>query len=346
MPSFFQVFKKHGLMIALAILLGQLAAGFVGGIPFGIIFFIGIIAFFVIAGNDGLLDAQGTHDPTGLSNTLHDPALWIMGGLVFLLFLVVALIIAGFTQAGSFAVTEEAVAENRSDIGTYFSKGFKLAFKMALVYLLQFLAGLAIWVLIILGIVLCATGGTVGIVAGVIVFLLCLVLAILLALAFLHAPAILVAEKVTPTRAIALSIRLLRQSFGEVFATGLGLFAIGLIYFFLYLLVMGASMIPMIDQFKEMMMNPHALSGSQPPQAFLMSNALAQLGSMFFSLIISPLMMAMTTLLITYRYHKCLRHHVNPEAVYPVTEAPIVDAPIVEAPVVDAPELNDEETKE
>lgn len=306
MLSYWQVFKRHGWKIALTNLLGRLAASIAVD---AVTTPIALIIMFSL--NPAITDP--TNPPTSPFSS-HE---FLVGmGALYVFSFIVALIRESFIQAGTYAIADEAITQDQSRMGTFFTEGFKLTLKTTLVSLLTFVVSLPVLAFIALGVYLC-TLGTLGIVAGVVVFMLCLLVGIAIGLAFMHAPVILVVERTTVTKSISQSIQLFRQSFGEVVKTFLGILAISIPYLLL-LVIVCAPFIALMVQLPD----PSSADPGPTPDLgpFVASLFLFVLGILFLTFIVEPIVIAMTSSLIVYRYHKHLRQYVNPESMAVIVE--------------------------
>ncbi|MBA4543721.1 hypothetical protein H1164_12555 [Thermoactinomyces daqus] len=195
MLRFSDILRQHGVKVWLSNLVGSLAVGIVGA-------FIFVLFFFALMIVGGALLVGSLPSGISLDTMTGDEIIPMLDSffssgtlLILLLFLLIGgilyLLLEAFQNAGSISVAVQAVAENKSDISTYFSKGFKYMLKAFLVYLLSSLAYLVPGLLLLIGII---AAGMNSPVIGALLILIGLIGFFILGLAFMHAPYILISE--------------------------------------------------------------------------------------------------------------------------------------------------------
>jgi hypothetical protein len=296
--NYFDTLKKHGLKLTLAIFLGNLVTTL---IFVGTLFVLIIIAGLSVA--IGGFESYFTQQLDQLENIpfeeLPHVLVTILSSPSFLVFLLLsvfmifflAFILSGFQTAGSVTVTREALIENRTDIGSFFTNGFKFTGKMAGLLFLSSLPYLVPIGLAFSSIPLSAAPGATAFLSGLPLLLIGFVLALLIAIALLHAPIILIAEKTSVTRAISLSFSLFRKAFARVFGSAFYSFLIYLVTFPVFLLL-----------------------------GFFSDDTM--LGLFIIQLLIGSAITMLVLLLITYRYYKYLRTYIHPNGTEEPTTNP------------------------
>jgi hypothetical protein len=308
--NYFNTLKKHGLKLALAMLLGNLVTSLIFT---GTLILLTILGGLAIAIGGVALQLERQFEQLGeiplealpevLATVFASPSFLIFMLLFFLLLFAVSFVISGFQTAGSVAVTKEALTENRTDIGSFFTNGFQFIGKMTGVLFLSSLPYLLPIGLFLAAITLLTTG---YIVVGLLLLLTGLVLAVAIAMALMHAPIILIAEKTGVTRAISLSFYLFRKAFTRVFGSAfysfliyLGFFTLtGSLLFFLFAA-------------------PERVTTSFPGSTTLdipltMLSMFGGLPELIIQLLLSTVLTMLTLLLITYRYYQYLRIYIHP----------------------------------
>ena len=307
MESYFELFRRHGLKLWVSFFVGSLAATVVAGIFAFLIFLIGGIALFSSAGDvfSALEEAFDPFapDPAAALEAVFSPGVIISLLMMFLLFIGVVLFYSGFTNAGMNTMMRNAVFEDRSSIETYFTQGFRYMMKMVGQIFLTGLFYIPAIILVTIGIFLMiygiAEGGAGPVLGGFLLFLVAAALFIVLALVFLHAPVILVTENAGIWESIALSARLFKRSFGQVFISGLIVFLIYLAYgtfFFILGAIVGIATF-----------DPEAVNAANTGGSGLQT---------FFNLIqyaLTPLIQVLSLLAIFVRYRNRLRPVLYPE---------------------------------
>jgi hypothetical protein len=302
MENYFELLRRHGLMLWASFLVGSLAAGIIVGIAAVILGIISVIVLFAGAA-DALSSLQESLNPDSpdlfaYGDEFFSPEMIFPLLIIGLLFIGIFLLYSGFTSAGTNSIMQKTVFEDRSSIEIYFSQGFRYMFKMVGQQLLIFLLCLPVWIPLILGIVLIVYGSTAGsagsFLGGLFLLLISIVLFVVLALAFMHAPVILVTENTGIWKSIALSFRLFKESFGQVFLSGLIVFLINLMF--------GGIMFVL------------GLIFVDPPAASSADISIG--GDLFFSLlrwIVSFFIQVLSLLAIFVRYRNLLRPRLFPE---------------------------------
>ncbi len=304
--SYFSILKKHGLKILLSNFLGNLAVSFGISIPIVILVVVGMILIGATAGpltglNENMTEEELLQE---MGQVYLPPGTVIAISIIALLFFILILLSTAFQTAGSIAVTAEAAAFNRSDIGTYFKKGFKFTGKMFLLLLLSSLLYAAVFLLGVISILLFSTENAGGIILGILLILAALALSVILGLALMHAPVILLTENTSATQAISKSYYLFKKAFGRVFGSAFYSFLIGMgafIAFFIVLFILS------------LIVNAISPNGEVEGVAGIFF-VLGNLVVLVISWIGQPLITTLTLLLIIYRYFKYMRHWINPNA--------------------------------
>ncbi len=277
MNSFTDTVKKHGLIIWLSHFFAAL-------ITYGVIYFL-VIGGVLIAFGIGV-SSMYSMTMEKLMTVIKELPPVALGGtalVVGLAGILVYLLAYSFGEAGTIAVTANAVSEDEANIRSFFQQGLKNMWRML---------GLGIVSLVAYIPAILAGGGaayTFWVNHSGIGFLLgfaAVVLGILGTLALLFAQYILIAENASIGQSLRGSFSLFTKAFGEVFVTGLILFGLGL--------VSGVSIF--VSGFGGETLH-HAVF--HPVNDFL----------------ISPLVMALMTLVVTYRYFKYLRPILYPSAI-------------------------------
>lgn len=306
--SYFSLLRKHGLKIWLSNLLGNLAASMVVAVATFILVFAGMIIVGATAGpllmglNENMTEEELLQ---AMNQLFSSPGVVITLLILFLLFFIFILLPTAFQTAGSIAVATEAAAFNRSDIGTYFSKGFKYTGKMFLFFLLSSLLYSAVFVVGGISLPLFATDSAGGIIIGILLILVSLILAVVLGLALMHAPVILIAENTSVTRAISKSFYLVKRAFGRVFGSAFYSFLIAMGFFVAFFIVMFVLAL--------IMAGFSSASGGEDGVSVILS-LVGNLIGMVFSWVAGPVITTLTSLLIIYRYFKYMRHWINPNS--------------------------------
>lgn len=306
MENYFEVLRRHGLKLWVSFFVGSLAAGVIAGIAAVISILVGVITLFVSAGdllsNLGEAFDADSPDPAAILENLFSPGMVIPLLITLMLFIGIMLLYSGFTNAGMNASVRNAVFEGRSSIETYFAQGFRYMLKMTGQLFLTGLFYLPVIILFSVGIFLVAygifEGGVPSVLGGMLLFLLATALFILLALVFLHAPVILVTEKTGIWESIALSARLFRKAFGQVFLSGLIVFLIHLIFGFALFMLGAIIGIATFDP-----------SAADPTETSLGLE-------LFFNLlqyVLAPFMQVLSLLAVFLRYQNRLRPRLFPE---------------------------------
>jgi hypothetical protein len=318
MFTYGQLLKRHGLKLWLANLLGYLATSFASGILIMVLIFVGLIGFGASIGedifrlfNENLSPDQQAHL---ISSIFSSPGLWITLLIVLILGILISLVTSAFLEAGSLSMAVEAAEADKSEISTFFERGFKLTFKMFGVLILTGLPQLIPVTLFLTGIILMipdglmegapeaagsASANIVSLLFGLLLLLIGFLLSILFYLMFLHAPVILAAERNRVTDAVKQSVTLFRKAFGKVLITALLCFAIG-----------SAVTLPMI-----LILVPLIIAGGESDSINILSNLIQFL----WQFVSYPVIAALTSLLIAYRYFKYLRSIVRPDLTSPGT---------------------------
>jgi hypothetical protein len=302
---FSDILRQHGVKVWLSNLVGSLAVGIVGAFIF-VLFFLALM----IVGGALLVGSL----PSGISlDTMTGDEIipmldsFFSSGtlLILLLFLLIGgilyLLLEAFQNAGSISVAVQAVAENKSDISTYFSKGFKYMLKAFLVYLLSSLAYLVPGLLLLIGII---AAGMNSPVIGALLILIGLIGFFILGLAFMHAPYILISEDTDVILSLKKSFRLFTKAFGRVFGS----------FFFAMLLTVAIVVVYLLVSFVFVFL------GNSGNQGVL---AVMELIQFLLQIAITPFIMMIITLMIAYRYHKYLRPlivNVEAEPAAPATD--------------------------
>ncbi len=304
MYRFFTTFKKHGFKLWLANLLGLITTF----ILYFIVMFFSIIiaAGFLIS---SFIDANGIEfDPILMAQPDFPYQLGEMiveGGLILLLFLLVMLaisvLIISFSIGGGIGITAEAIANNRSPISSYFKYGLKSLGKMFgylfLSTILFVFFSLALELLF--GYSASGTPSAEGLLLSG--FLSLLFLLVYCAIT-LNAPVIAIVEQTGVFKSFSLSFRLLKNSFGKVLVTILYLIGLTFLFFLIPLLFMPDAYLEPYD-----VSDPYYYS--DPPALASGSD----LGFFVFSLVLLPLYLALTYLIIVYRYFKYMRPFLRPD---------------------------------
>ncbi|SEM99807.1 hypothetical protein [Lihuaxuella thermophila] len=304
--SYSSLLKKHGLKIWLSNFLGNVATSIVIGVITFILVFGGLILIGATAGPLLMgLDQNMTEEEMFrvIDQSLLAPGIALSILILFVLFFILILLPTAFQTAGSIAVAVEAAAFNRSDVGTFFSKGFKYTGKMFLFFLLSSLLYLAVFVVGGIAFPFFATDNGGGIILGVLLTLAAIVLAVLLGLALMHAPVILIAEHTKVTQAISKSFYLFKKAFGRVFGSAFYAFLItaGLfVIYFIVLLIFGS------------VFAGFSAAGTGGEEAAAIFSLIGNLVGMALSWVVGPVFTTITSLLIIHRYFKYLRHWINP----------------------------------
>lgn len=300
--SFSHTLKRHGLKMGLTLFLGNLAVSMVVG-TIVVIFLVigGLIAF---AGFINQFSPDMTDAELGQIFLEQSVGFLVALGIFILIIWVISLFAYAFQTAGSFSVMKEAITEDRSEIGTFFTKGFKFTWKTFLVLLLSHLPYIGVAIVAAFSILFFLMDNVAGYMLGGLVILIAGVLAVVVSLGVLHAPMIVVTENAGALKAFSLSFRLLRQAFGQVFLSGLFLMLINVGFFMVFFLFGMVLSIPLIGM---------GASGASE-ETMIIADIIIQLISMAVNFLVTPLIILLTFLLLTYRYYKYLRVYINPGA--------------------------------
>ncbi|MBA4494601.1 hypothetical protein ACFO25_12745 [Paenactinomyces guangxiensis] len=304
--SYFGILKRHGLKLWVSNLLGYLATSTVTYILALILIAIYLVIVAAVAGSsiDGISETMSdTEAGMYFLEMLTSPGVLLPTLFFFLLFMIVIALTSAFQYAGAISVTVEAAEQNRSDIGTYFTRGFKYTGKMFVLMLLWFAAYLVPSIIGGISIPLFITEEVVGIIIGLLLLLISFILYILISIAFFHAPVILIVENTGATQAMTKSFYLLRKAFGRVFGSA----------FYTFLIYAGTITIFMIVVFILAFMLGLATASSPDAEGILaIFSVVINIVSIFVSWVFTPLLTVITLLLITIRYYKYLRSYINP----------------------------------
>jgi hypothetical protein len=311
--SYFDNLKKHGVKLWLSNLLGNLAAGFISGLLMIIVCIIGLLVIFV-----GVFPEVNNIQSDSELNKLFDslfqsPSVIIGLILLVLLSILISLLQSAFQTAGGIAISIESVTQDRSEIGTYFSKGFKYFGKQFAVLVLSFLFFIPSILLAALSIPLFKMGSASGIISGILLDLITFILMIVTGLAVMHATTIVIAENTGARQAISYSILLFRKAFGRVFGTAFLTFLINIGINFLILLIIG---IPILIYASSALSNDFTSAGGVDAMGSSMAggaNLIINLISFVLNLIFVPIILALSYHLIVYRYFKYLRPIIRPD---------------------------------
>jgi len=153
-----------------------------------------------------------------------DPA-QILGifGFSVIIYYAITFLFASIWGSGAIGSAVEAVCHGQSSIGSFFRTGFRYAFKMLGLTFLMFLTYIP-FLLFFFGAIISFANKS--LVIGSILVILALAAYFVPVLAFMNAPIILIAENEKVFRSISQSFRLLREQFGTVFLTFLGILGI------------------------------------------------------------------------------------------------------------------------
>ncbi|MGF7086269.1 hypothetical protein JOD24_000097 [Kroppenstedtia sanguinis] len=284
MASFFTLARKHGLKLALTTFLGIAASN---AVVYG-----GVLILFLIL----LMSIGGV---ASFENSLTPEALFGFGVIgVILLILAYLVIIAAsylvqsFTMGGIFGMGKEVLLENRSEIGTFFSQGFRYMWRLTGQYLLFCLCWAPLYFLMIIPFAIASE--LIG--EWVVLFLLPFLAAFffLVIALFLHAPAILVRDDLRVLESMKWTFRLFfSSSFGSVCLSTLLAGVAGLVVNVAFLLVAG------------LIVGFCILLQFLVHEGFVVLTMVAGIPlGLAYVVIVFPLSLAVACLLIQYRYER------------------------------------------
>lgn len=302
MQTFSTYLKRHGLKLWLANLLGTMATStitfLIGFILFSIAFMTGIFTLISID-----FSANDTPEQI-LSKFQTNAAASSLGIIVFflsLLFLSILSFLAGLFQvAAQYVVVDETIKIDRVSLVNYFVKGLKHTWRMFLLFIMSSLLSLPIFAIIGFAIYLAITqySDITLLIISIGLILLALLLFLLLGIALLYAPYILVAENMGAMDSILLSIRIFLKKFWQVLLTCLLIWFVSIGYAVFGVLLY----FPVFFSF----FDPTGILAT----ILSMGITITEFVYTFLGL---PLIMAINSLIVGYRYHKHLRPHILPD---------------------------------
>lgn len=182
LASFFSLIRKHGLKLGLATFLGYVAsyaAFYVGAL---------ILFLFPMMLIGGVASVEDSLTPEAMVGFGVIGVILII--LLYLVILALSCLVQAFINGGIFGMGKEILLENRSDIGTFFTQGFRYMWRLTGQYLLICLCWMPLYLLLVVPMVIAAE--LIGDWSLLILLPFLLVFLFLTMVLFSHAPAILV----------------------------------------------------------------------------------------------------------------------------------------------------------
>lgn len=294
-----QYIFRHGLMLTLA--------NFLGSILFVMLYlvayvFIALVAFAFLAILG--ISTGGLEDPFA---NIGDESVGVVAGLTMILFyLVYFLLILLFNSlmlGGAYGSSIEAVFDNRSSLGTYFTAAFRYFWRLTGVQLVILLLSLPLILILIIPLVIFETMGMSDNGGIILIWLLfAFVGSIIPWMLYLHAPILVIKENVGAWKSVSLSFRLCRKAFGTVLASSLA-------YMLTYLAILAVFVILLI-----ILLLPFGLTLSELDSDAVSGVAvlLAVLLILIYYFIGMPFSYASAHLVVVDRYKRLLRPLILP----------------------------------